>query len=141
MTEVPAHRQYRHGGRTGRSGLKGDGLHLHHEALLTVARKIQAAADDGDVQRLEQAAEFFLDALATHVDDEAGAMTKLSPAEARILRRGQVRPLAFATELIREASHGCSESPRHCVNRTEEVLALLTLQAKDERLALHDPVA
>lgn len=141
MTEVPARCQYHHVGRPDRGRLTGDGLHLHHEALLTVARKIQAAADDGDVQRLEQAADLFVDALATHVDDEAGAMTKLSPAEARILRRGQVRLLAFATELIREATHGCSESPRRCVNRTEEVLALLTLQAKDERLALHDPVA
>jgi hypothetical protein len=121
--------------------LTGDFLHLHHEALLTVARKIPAAAEDGDVLRLEQAAELFLDALTTHVGDEAGAMIKLLPAEARILRRGQVRLLSLATELIRDAAAGCSESPRRCVNRTEEVLALLTLQARDERFALHDPVA
>lgn len=118
-----------------------DGLHLHHEALLTLVRKIQAAADDGDAQRLEQAAELFLDALTTHVGDEAGAMSKLFPAEERILRRGQVRLLALTTELIREAADGCSESPERCVNRAEEVLALLTLQARDERFALHDPVA
>jgi len=139
MTEVPAGRQYLHRGRIGRSRLSGCSLHLHHEDLLTVARKIEAAAADGDVQRLEQAAGLFLDALTTHVGDEAGAMARLSPAEERILRRGQVRLLAFANDLITEATHGCSKSPRRCVNRAEEVLALLRLQAGDERLALHDP--
>ena len=108
---------------------------------MTVAREIQAAANDGDVQRLQRTAELFLDALRTHVCDEAGAMACLSPTEARILRRGQLQLLALATEVVRDAADGCSESPRRCADRAEEVLAFLTLQARDERLALHDPAA
>ncbi|MGH9080645.1 MAG: hypothetical protein ACRDYE_11345 [Acidimicrobiales bacterium] len=130
-------------GRAATSRFASDfnGLHLRHEALLTLVRKIQAAADDGDAPRLEQTAELLLDVLTTHIGDEAGAMTKLSPSEARILRRGKLRLLAQANQLIRAAADGCSESSGRCVDLTEEMLALLTLQARDERFALQDPAA
>lgn len=106
-----------------------------------MAREIQAAAYDGDEQRLQRTAELFLDAFRTHVCDEAGAMASLSPTEVRLLRRGQARLLALATGVLRDAAGGCSGPPRRCANRAEELLAFLTLQARDERCALHDPAA
>lgn len=106
-----------------------------------MAREIQAAAYDGDEQRLQRTAELFLDAFRTHLCDEAGAMASLSPTEGRLLRRGQSQLLALATGVLRDPAGGCSESPRHCADRAEEVLALLTLLARDERRALHDPAA
>lgn len=126
---------------THRLSRDGYGVHLQHEALLTLARKVQAAADDGDVQRLQQVTAFFLEALTTHLRDEASSVSRLLPAEARILLRGQARLLTLATELIREAADGCSGPPQRCGNHTEELLASLTLQAHDERIALFDPAA
>jgi len=119
----------------------GQGLHLHHEALLTLARKIHAAALDDDPQRLEQATLYLFDALASHLRDETVAMTTLSPAQARILERGQQRLLALAAELVDEAASGCTQPPERCRRCTEEFLAFLALQARDERIALDDPAA
>lgn len=115
--------------------------HLLHEALLTLARKVHAAALDDDPQRLQQAALHLIDTLVVHVSDEAHAMSRLSPPQARILGRGQQRLLTAATELVDEAVGGCTYPPEWCRNRTEELLALLALQARDERVALHDPTA
>jgi len=111
------------------------------EALLTLARKVHAAADDDDPQRLEQAALHLFDALATHVRDEDVTMGALSPALVRILGRGQERLLSLAAELAAEAAAGCTSTSELCRTRTEELLALLVLQARDEHVALYDPAA
>ena len=110
------------------------------EALLTLARKVHAAADD-DPQCLEQAALHLFDALATHVRDEDVTMGALSPALVRILGRGQERLLSLAAELAAEAAAGCTSTSELCRTRTEELLALLVLQARDEHVALYDPAA
>lgn len=116
-------------------------MHLHHEALLTLARKVYAAAGDGDPKRLEQAAGLFLDALSTHVGDEAVAMTQLSPGDARILRRGHGRLLTIAAELTANGANGCLGVPQRCASRAEELLALLVLQARDEQRVWPDAAA
>lgn len=111
---------------------------LAHEALLTLARKVQSAAADEDPSHLEQAARHLRDALASHVRDEAAVMIDLPPEEARIFGRGQKRLLSLIAELVDEAAGGCRQPPERCQNRTEELLALLVLQARDEQSALHD---
>jgi len=114
---------------------------LRHEALLTLARKAQAAAEDGDIHRLEQAVSYLLDELALHVLDERSAFVTLAPSEERILTRGQGHLLSDVAALAEATSTGCAGQTKQCVNRVQEVLTRLYLQARDERLALHDPAA
>jgi len=108
-----------------------------HEGLLTLARKAHAAAGDADVDRLTENLGAFVHALAHHLDHEIPSLTRLPPAEARFVRRGQARVSAAARALVRDAQGGCVGSGRPCAARAEELLALLTIQARDERLALH----
>lgn len=116
-------------------------MHRGHESLLTLARKVHAAAVDDDVPRLGRATQQLSEALAVHLDNEAVAMLRLSPAEARVLRRGQLR-LAVATQaLSADAARGCPGPAGRCAPRAEELLALLALQAEDERFAGCDPAA
>lgn len=114
---------------------------LGHEALLTLARKVRAAATDSDPERLEEAARRFSVALDRHLQAEVGSLMRMVPAEARMLRRGQDRICALAAELLDDASGGCPVTHRDCRSRTEELVALLSLQARDERHALHCPAA
>lgn len=112
-------------------------LPLHHDGLLTLARKAYSAAGDADRARLGQDRATFVHALAGHLDQELPQLTRLPPAEARLLRRGQARVSATARALLAEAETSCDGPPGGCAARAEELLALLTLQARDERLALH----
>jgi hypothetical protein len=114
---------------------------LDHEALLTLARKVDAAASDNDAERLRRAAEHLLGALTTHVRAEASDINHLPTTRARSLRHGQQRLLDLAAEIVGEADDGCSLPAGRCRLRTEELLAYLTLQARDERLQAHDPAA
>ncbi|MGH9030336.1 MAG: hypothetical protein ACRDV4_12080 [Acidimicrobiales bacterium] len=116
-------------------------MQVGHEGLMTLARKVHAAASDKDAVRLEQAARHLLDALRTHIEDEAVAMIHLSPPDARTLVQGQARLSAAVEALIADAARGCSGPPRRCVNRAEELLAFLVLQARDEHLAGCDRAA
>jgi len=114
---------------------------LRHEALLTLARKAQAAAEDGDIHRLEQAVSYLSDELALHILDERSALATLAPSEERILARGQSHLLLDVAALAEATSTGCAGQTKQCVNRVQEVLTRLYLQARDERLAFHDPAA
>lgn len=114
---------------------------LRHEALLTLVRKAQAAAEDGDIHRLEQAVSHLLDELALHILDERSALVTLAPSEERILARGQGHLLSDVAALAEATSTGCAGQTKQCVNRVQEVLTRLYLQARDERLAFHDPAA
>lgn len=113
---------------------------LGHEALLTLARKVRAAAADTDPERLELAARRFSVALDRHLRAEAGPLSKVVPAEARLLKKGQDRICALAADLLAEASRGCPVPGRDCYARAGELVALLSLQARDEHHAL-DPAA
>jgi hypothetical protein len=110
---------------------------LDHDGLLTLARKAHAAAGDADTARLTENLGAFVHALARHLDHEVPTLTRLPPAEARLIRRGQARVSAAARALLRDAEGGCPGPGRRCAARAEELLALFTIQARDERLALH----
>jgi hypothetical protein len=110
---------------------------LDHDGLLTLARKAHAAAGDADTTRLAEYLGTFVHALAHHLDHELPTLSQLPPAEARLVRRGQARVSAAARALLHDAARGCTGRGGRCAARAEELLALLTLQARDERLALH----
>ncbi|WP_276968582.1 hypothetical protein [Metallibacterium scheffleri] len=114
---------------------------VRHEALLTLARKTRAAAEDGDTYRLEHAVSYLLDELTLHVRDERSALIVLVPGEERILARGQGHLLSDVAALAEATSTGCAGQTKQCVNRVQEVLTRLYFQARDERLAFHDPAA
>ncbi len=110
---------------------------LDHGGLLTLVRKAHAAAGDADIKRLNDDLETFVHALAAHLDNEMLLLTRVPPGEARILRRGQARVSAAARALLHEATGSAADVPGRCAAHTEQLLALLALQARDERLALH----
>ena len=124
-----------------RKSPNGQHMPLRHEALLTLARKVQAAAEDGDIHRLEHAASYLLDELALHVLDERTALVALAPNEERMLARGQAHLVSDAAALAEAISTGCAGQTEQCVDRAEDLVARLYLQAHDERLAFCDPAA
>lgn len=121
--------------------IAGPAVPLSHEALLTLARKVRAAAADTDPERLSQAARRFSIALDRHLQAEAGPLNRMAPAEARLLKKGQERICGLAAALIEEAGRGCPVPHRDCRSRAEELVALLSLQSEDEHHALDRPAA
>lgn len=113
---------------------------LDHAGLLTLARKAHLAAEDADAQRLAYDLDLFVDALVDHLDHEAAILARLSSGKVHLMRRRQAEISATARELLAEARTSCTGSTPRCAARAEELLALLTLQARDERLAFDDPV-
>lgn len=105
---------------------------LGHQGLLTLARKVHAAATDGDPERLNTAACEFADALGAHLRNETFTRAHVAPSEERILRRGQARLWAVAHDLVAEAEGGCPRPHRYCTSRAEDLLTLMTLQAHEE---------
>jgi hypothetical protein len=105
-----------------------------HEALLTLARKVRAAASDGDLERLQHAVQHLLGALDDHLSGESGALGDLPADQARILGRGQATLLTAAKTLASASTDGCPVSRARCADRAEELVALLSLQARDERM-------
>ncbi len=105
---------------------------LDHESLLTLARKAEASADEQDPVRLERAVLKLFEALVEHVGAEQPDLMRLSPGESRLLRRGQQRTIDLLVDLAVSAQH---PGPCRCSALAEALLAQLTLQADDERLA------
>lgn len=104
-----------------------------HEALLTLARKVQAAATDADPDRMERATHDFTAALDRHLRSEIPRLGRMVAADARILERGQHRIHRLAGLLD-------GASGRHCRDRDArmlagELVARLDLQSRRERLA------
>lgn len=116
-------------------------LVLGHEALMTLARKVCAAAADADLEHLKVTAREFEGALVDHFQDEIVSMHGIPPADERILRRGQERLWSAVTELLWDADHGCPHPGGYCSSLAEVMLALLMLQAHDESRALRNRVA
>ncbi len=114
--------------------------YFRHETLLTLARKAQAAAGDGDAARLRVATSRFVDELTRHLHEEAPSLVALTPAQARLVRKGQQRVRSAAVALADLAGHDCPGPPASCAARADELLALLAIQAEDERLAWHGAV-
>jgi hypothetical protein len=105
---------------------------LDHDALLTLARKTEAAAHDGDRDRLDTAALHLFEALVDHVGAERADLVYLSPGESRLLLRGQQRVVDLLVELAVAAQ---APGPCHCDNLAQQLSAQLSLQADDERHA------
>jgi hypothetical protein len=105
---------------------------LEHDALLTLARKTEAAAHDGDRDRLEAAALHLFEALVEHVGAEQFDLSHLAPGEGRLLSRGQQRIVGLLVELAIGAE---APGPCRCDDLAQQLLAQLSLQADDERLA------
>lgn len=103
-----------------------------HEELLTLARKLRAAAADGDPDRVEAASLKLYDALLAHLGTEQPELRRLPPPELRVLARGQRRLLDELAEL---AARAHMSGPCRCATRAAELNARLFLQATDERLA------
>ena len=108
-----------------------------HDSLLTLARKAHAAAGDADLVRLADDLDALVHALVHHLDRELPLLSRVPPADARLVRRGQARIAAVARTLLQDARAGCTGQRRGCTARVEELLALLTLQARDERITMH----
>ncbi len=104
-----------------------------HDELLTLARKMEAAAADGDQSRLEAATVKLFDALREHIGAERPDLRRLPPPEARHLAEGQRRVL---DELAALTAGGSSPGLCDCAARAADVVAGLYLQAADEYRAL-----
>jgi hypothetical protein len=104
-----------------------------HEDLLTLARKVNAAAQDRDPDRIRVAGLKLFEALVDHLAHEAAVLVRLPSAEANSLRRGQWRLVDTVADL---AGSAALPDGQHTQARAEELIALLELQARDERLHL-----
>ena len=103
---------------------------LCHEALLTLARKLEAAASDQDRDRVETAARRLLDALIDHIRAEQAAMAVLSPEASREIATGQHRLIDDLLELAVDVH---DEDLWRCDGLSQQLIAELTVQAEDER--------
>lgn len=106
---------------------------LGHEGVLTLARKVQAAAQDADADRLADATGRFAEGLACHVLAETPAFVALAPPEARIIEPGSARLVALTEALLDDAERGGTQVSPTSAQRADEIVALLTLQIDDER--------
>lgn len=105
---------------------------LSHEALLTLAYRLEADAADGERDRVEATARRLLDAVFDHVGAERIDLMRLPDAGAA-LARGQQRMLEALVELVQSTS---ATHLAPCDELAQEFIALLTLQAEDERRSL-----
>lgn len=108
---------------------------LSHDLVLSLAREACRAASEGDPGRLTETLGALLAALELHLRAEAPLLTRLTPPEERMLRRGQARVLRSVGELL-DASDSCGGSSQECSALLGELRALLGLQTDDEELAL-----
>jgi hypothetical protein len=103
---------------------------LDHEALLTLARKLEGAAADGEVDRVHYAARRLLGALVDHIRAERDTIERLSPETARGIATGQQRlvfDLAALAVVVQQGDLGLGEE------LVQALIADLTVQADDER--------
>jgi hypothetical protein len=109
------------------------GSPLGHEELLTLARKVEAAASDGDRGHLDSAAGRFLDALTHHLQAERVDLAELPSEDGTILVRRQQQLLDLAVELTAAARR---LEPRQCESLASQLVATLGLTANDVRQSL-----
>jgi len=103
---------------------------LGHEVLLTLARKLEAAASDGERDRAEAAAGRLLDALVDHIRAEQPEMAHLSAGERGEVARDQQR---LVDHLVESSVDIRNEDLARGDERARQLLAELTVQADDER--------
>jgi hypothetical protein len=108
---------------------------LDHEALLTLARKAEAAIRDDDHARLATAVQQLFDALIGHVGAERPQLKDLPAGEGRLLEYGQERILELLAELSRVVGSSPAFGSCDCVSLARQLFAHLSLQGHHERLA------
>ena len=104
---------------------------LEHEALLTLARKVEGAARDGDRQHLQMATAHLREALVHHLDAERRILVELSSEDSRRVLQGQRNLLALLGDLT-AAARRPDLAP--CDGIAQRLVAQLSLQADDERV-------
>jgi len=100
-----------------------------HEELLTLARKVQAAARDHDVHRLARARLRLAGALTTHLEGEHETLARVPQPQRDVLARGQQRLMDLLSEL---ATPIRTEPRRDHAHIADDLLHTLGLQAADE---------
>lgn len=110
---------------------------LGHEQLLTLARKTEAAARDGDRHRLEAAALRLFYALVDHVRAEAPALVAMPAGGTHDLLRGQQRVLDLLVDLAAAAQ--AVDGICRCDDLARQLVAQLTVQASEEHHHLPAP--
>jgi iron-sulfur cluster repair protein YtfE (RIC family) len=103
---------------------------LSHDALLTLARKTDAAAADGDRDRLVAAARHLLDALIDHIDSERTSLSQLPPEEHRKFTHAQQHLVDLLLDLLTTAGSEPSRTP----DLSRQLVGVLAREADDERL-------
>lgn len=103
---------------------------MSHEDLMTLARKIAAAAHDHDPERIEGASLRLFEAFVAHVGAERSTLLDLPPGDARMLLRGQQRVIEQLVELAISAELG---GECQCEAVADDLVARLSLQSEDER--------
>jgi hypothetical protein len=106
---------------------------LTHEQLLTLARKVQAAAHDADPERLEFSRLHLVEALTAHLDAEHEALSRLPEPQREVLARGQRGLVDLLGRLAQPAQGQPLPNWSHVA---DELLDYLGLQAGDERRSL-----
>lgn len=109
---------------------------LNHNSRLILARKARTATGDVHSVRLTEDIGAFMSVLVHHLDSKVRTLTRLLPADARVIRRGHAQASDAVRALIRDAEVHSRPGCR-CAARAEKFLALLTIQTLDERVALH----
>lgn len=102
---------------------------LTHEELLTLARKVQAAAHDDDSHRLTHARVHLAGALTTHLEAEHEALARVPEPHREALARGRHRLMHLLTEL---ATPIRTEPRRDHSHIADDLLHALENQAADE---------
>jgi hypothetical protein len=111
---------------------------LTHEQLLTLARKVQAAAHDNDPERLESSRLRLFEALTAHLDAEHDALSRLPEPQRDVVARGQRR----LVDLLGTLAQPAQGQPLRTWSRVaDELLDSLGLQAGDERRSLRADIA
>ena len=106
---------------------------LTHEELLTLARKVQAAAHDDDSHRLTYARVRLAGALTAHLEAEHEALARVPEPQREVLARGRQRLVHLLTEL---ATPGRGEPRRDRSHIADDLLHALGLQAADEHRSM-----
>jgi hypothetical protein len=105
-----------------------------HGALLTLARKTEAAARDADRDRLEAVTLRLFEALVSHLSAERPDLDHLAPGDARRVAHGQQRVVESVVDLAAAAAAGRPpERDCRCPQLAQQVVARLTVQSDDER--------
>lgn len=107
-----------------------------HFDLLGVARAVQQAAVEEDLDALHVELSRLRNTLIEHLQAEAGALTRLPDATRQILRHGQRRLLRLLDELL--FATAAEDRDCSCLVRAAELRSALAHQARLEA-RLHHP--